>query len=78
MRGPSLAAYYPRRPPGIKELQKAYPELDIINEEEEDRLEAIKMYATPTIQGKQQMWLTSAQFESERKRSTKEEANERG
>ncbi len=28
----------------IKDLQKAYPEYEVDNEEEEDRLEAIKMY----------------------------------
>jgi hypothetical protein len=43
LKGPSLAAYYPRRLPGIPDLQKAYPDLEIINEEEEDRQEAIRM-----------------------------------
>jgi small subunit ribosomal protein S33 len=44
LRGPALAAYYPRKVATIQDLIKAYPELDIIDEEEEDRLESIRMY----------------------------------
>lgn len=44
LKGPALAAYYPRKVATLKDLQRAYPEYEVINEEEEDRLEAIKMY----------------------------------
>ncbi|KFY92233.1 hypothetical protein V500_04241 [Pseudogymnoascus sp. VKM F-4518 (FW-2643)] len=41
LRGPALAAYYPRRVVTIKDLRKAYPELETWNEKEEDRLESV-------------------------------------
>ena len=51
--------------------------MDIINEDEEDRLEAIKMYVVCNAQGIGVL-LTVGQSESERKGSTKEEEDERG
>jgi small subunit ribosomal protein S33 len=39
-----LAAYYPRKMATFQDLQKLYPEYEMVNEPEEDRLEAIKMY----------------------------------
>lgn len=41
LRGPALAAYYPRKVATIKDLRKAYPELETWNEKEEDRLETV-------------------------------------
>ena len=45
LKGPILAAYYPRRIVTIKDLQKAYPDCEIDNEKEEDRLEAVEKCA---------------------------------
>lgn len=44
LKGPSVAAYYPRRLPTIKDLRKAYPDLETWDEDEEDRLESITVY----------------------------------
>ena len=44
LKGPSLAAYYPRRVVTLKDLQKAYPDLETWDEDEEDRLESLQMY----------------------------------
>ncbi|KAI4135006.1 MAG: hypothetical protein LQ347_001041 [Umbilicaria vellea] len=43
LRGPATAAYYPRKVVTFKDLQKAYPDLETWDEEEEDRLEAIRV-----------------------------------
>jgi hypothetical protein len=40
-----LAEYYPRKVATLKDLRKAYSEYVVPDEEEEERLEAIKMYA---------------------------------
>lgn len=39
-----MAAYYPRKVVTFKDLQQAYPDLETWDEEEEDRLEAIRVY----------------------------------
>ena len=39
-----MAAYYPRRVVTIKDVKKAYPDLETWDDEEEDRLEHIQMY----------------------------------
>ncbi len=44
LKGPSLAAYYPRRVATIKDLQKLYPNYETYDEDEEDRLEHIQMF----------------------------------
>lgn len=45
LKGPALAAYYPRKMATFKDLQKVYgPEFETYDEVEEDRLEKIKMY----------------------------------
>lgn len=45
LRGPALASYYPRKAWSLREMQDLYgPELEIPNEEEEDRLEHIALY----------------------------------
>ncbi|KAL1583729.1 hypothetical protein WHR41_07489 [Cladosporium halotolerans] len=41
LRGPALAAYYPRRVATFKDLQKLYPGFETYNDFEEDRLEHI-------------------------------------
>ncbi|TKX25885.1 hypothetical protein C1H76_1729 [Elsinoe australis] len=43
LKGPSLAAYYPRRIATIKDLAKAYPEYEVIDEDEDDRLENVQI-----------------------------------
>ncbi|PMD13862.1 hypothetical protein NA56DRAFT_651330 [Hyaloscypha hepaticicola] len=44
LKGPALASYYPRRMLTIKDLQNAYKdELEIFDDEEEDRFEKIKI-----------------------------------
>jgi len=43
LRGPSLAAYYPRRVATFTDLQKLYPGGDMYDETEEDRLEHIQI-----------------------------------
>jgi hypothetical protein len=46
LKGPALAAYYPRKMATIQDLQKAYEPmgLETIDEDEDDRFEHIKMY----------------------------------
>lgn len=41
LRGPALAAYYPRKVVTLNDLRKAYPELQTWNEKEVDRLESV-------------------------------------
>ncbi|KAK4987491.1 hypothetical protein LTR66_006483 [Elasticomyces elasticus] len=43
LKGPALAAYYPRRVATIKDLQKLYPNYETYDEDEEDRLEHIQI-----------------------------------
>lgn len=43
LRGPSLAAYYPRRVATFKDLRKLYPEFELYDNFEEDRLEHIQI-----------------------------------
>ncbi|MCJ1307232.1 mitochondral 37S ribosomal protein S27 [Agyrium rufum] len=40
--GPSVAAYYPRRTVTFKDLQRAYPNDETYDEDEEDRLESLE------------------------------------
>ncbi|KAH0558558.1 hypothetical protein GP486_004785 [Trichoglossum hirsutum] len=43
LRGPTLAAYYPRRAVTIRDLRKAFPDCVTWDDKEEDRLESIQM-----------------------------------
>ena len=43
LRGPSMAAYYPRKMGTIKELQRAYPGYEIFDEDEEERFEKVRI-----------------------------------
>ncbi|KAN0110193.1 Mitochondrial ribosomal subunit S27 domain containing protein [Hyaloscypha variabilis] len=44
LKGPALASYYPRKMATIQDLQRVYAdELEIYDEEEEDRFEKIKI-----------------------------------
>ncbi|KAI9774925.1 MAG: mitochondral 37S ribosomal protein S27 [Geoglossum simile] len=43
LRGPTLAAYYPRRVVTLRDLKKAFPDCVTWDEKEEDRLENIQM-----------------------------------
>ncbi|RFU33369.1 hypothetical protein B7463_g2940, partial [Scytalidium lignicola] len=43
LKGPSLATYYPRKVATFQDLQRAFPDLDMYDEEEEERLEKIKL-----------------------------------
>ncbi|KAJ9628628.1 hypothetical protein H2203_002530 [Taxawa tesnikishii (nom. ined.)] len=43
LRGPTFAAYYPRRVATFKDLQKAYPDYETYDDEEEDRVEHVQI-----------------------------------
>ncbi|KAI9784074.1 MAG: mitochondral 37S ribosomal protein S27 [Peltula sp. TS41687] len=43
LKGPSVAAYYPKRWPTYRDLRKLYPDLDTWDDDEEERLEAIQI-----------------------------------
>ncbi|KAL8647139.1 MAG: hypothetical protein Q9226_006556 [Calogaya cf. arnoldii] len=43
LKGPSMAAYYPRRTATLKDLRALYPELDTWDDDEEDRLEHVAL-----------------------------------
>lgn len=45
LRGPAMAAYYPRRLATFKDLAKAYPGFEGYDEDEADREENVQMYA---------------------------------
>lgn len=44
LKGPAVAAYYPRRVKTFKDLKNAYPDYETWDEDEEDRLENIILY----------------------------------
>ncbi|KAL8712827.1 MAG: hypothetical protein Q9220_003035 [cf. Caloplaca sp. 1 TL-2023] len=46
LKGPSVAAYYPRQVATFKDLQKLYPDLETWDDDEEDRLEHIQLLKT--------------------------------
>ena len=46
LRGPALAAYYPRRVATFQDLEKAYPEWELYEEKEQDRLEHVQIMKT--------------------------------
>ncbi|KAI4260797.1 MAG: hypothetical protein L6R42_003889 [Xanthoria sp. 1 TBL-2021] len=46
LKGPSVAAYYPRRVATFKDLRALYPDLDTWDEDEEDRLEHVALMKT--------------------------------
>lgn len=43
LKGPTFAAYYPRRTATIRSLGKYYPDYELMDDEEEDRLEKNRM-----------------------------------
>lgn len=43
LKGPSFSAYYPRRVVTFKDLQRVYPQWEMYDEAEEDRLEHVAM-----------------------------------
>lgn len=45
LKGPTLAAYYPRKSATVEDIQKEFAKLDLVtwNEEEEDRLEGLQI-----------------------------------
>jgi small subunit ribosomal protein S33 len=43
LKGPSIATYYPPRIRVIQELRKAYPDWEVIDEEEDERVEKLKV-----------------------------------
>ncbi|KAI4225096.1 MAG: hypothetical protein LQ349_007119 [Xanthoria aureola] len=43
LKGPSVAAYYPRRVATVKDLRALYPDLDTWDEDEDDRLEHVAL-----------------------------------
>lgn len=45
LRGPALAAYYPRRMVDLKDLTKEFgPALEFVDEDEDDRQESLALY----------------------------------
>ena len=44
LKGPSILEYYPRRVVTFKDLKKAYPDYEMWDEAEEDRLEGLELY----------------------------------
>ena len=46
LKGPALAAYYPRKTVTLKELTNKFPDWEFIDEQEEHRLDHIKGYVT--------------------------------
>ena len=45
LRGPALAAYYPRKMVDLKDLTKEFgPALEFVDEDEEDRQESLALY----------------------------------
>ncbi|KAL7271421.1 mitochondral 37S ribosomal protein S27 [Rhizina undulata] len=42
LRGPTMLEYYPRRGPTIKDMQKAFPEMVFVDEDQVQRLEDIQ------------------------------------
>jgi hypothetical protein len=55
----------------LKDLQKAYPEYEMIDEDEEDRLESLRMYGLLHVQTCYSL-LTSTKHQGKREGSTKE------
>lgn len=49
LKGPSIAAYYPRRVATFKDLKNLYPDLETWDDDEEDRLEHISLYDAPSV-----------------------------
>ncbi|MCJ1352602.1 MAG: mitochondral 37S ribosomal protein S27 [Icmadophila ericetorum] len=43
LKGPSILEYYPRRVVTFKDLKKAYPDYEMWDEAEEDRLEGLEL-----------------------------------
>ncbi|MCJ1319384.1 mitochondral 37S ribosomal protein S27 [Xylographa vitiligo] len=43
LKGPAIASYYPRKTVTMRDLMKAYPDLETWDEEQEDRLEGIAL-----------------------------------
>ncbi|EPE36228.1 hypothetical protein GLAREA_05566 [Glarea lozoyensis ATCC 20868] len=43
LKGPALASYYPRKMATFQDLQKAYPDWETFDEEQEDRIEKLKL-----------------------------------
>jgi small subunit ribosomal protein S33 len=43
LKGPAMAAYYPRKMATFQDLQKAYPDWETFDEEQEDRIEKLKL-----------------------------------
>ncbi|TIA02969.1 hypothetical protein D6C83_08924 [Aureobasidium pullulans] len=43
LRGPAMAAYYPRRVVRFQDLQKAYPGFETFDDDEEDRVEHVQI-----------------------------------
>ncbi|KAI4184116.1 MAG: hypothetical protein L6R41_004970 [Letrouitia leprolyta] len=49
LKGPSVAAYYPRRVVTFKDLRNLFPDLETWDDDEEDRLENVSLYEELTI-----------------------------
>lgn len=73
LKGPALAAYYPRRLVTFKTLQNAFPDQTTWNEEEEERKEHIQAYVASRSRNALWVMLMGAQTEEPEQGSTEEE-----
>ena len=75
LRGPALAAWYPKKTVSFRDLQDAYRPLGLtmFDEAEDDREEAIQMYISMRFVSEDDMLITILQCESPRQREAKEE-----
>lgn len=75
LRGPALAAWYPRKTVSFRDLQDAYRPLGLtmFDEAEDDREEAIQMYVLVRLVSEDDTLIIMLQCEIQRQREAKEE-----
>lgn len=75
LRGPALAAWYPRKTVSFRDLQDAYRPLGLtmFDEAEDDREEAIQMYILMRFVSEDDTLIIILQCEIQRQRKAKEE-----
>ncbi|KAI4154611.1 MAG: hypothetical protein LQ340_001557 [Diploschistes diacapsis] len=72
LKGPTLAAYYPRKVVNIKDVQRAFPECTVLDEDEMERFEklaAIKRRGkgAPKKKSSAAAWTESKKFNKKKK-----------
>ena len=75
LRGPALAAWYPKKTVSFRDLQDAYRPLGLtmFDEAEDDREEAIQMYVLVRLVSEDDTLIIMLQCEIPRQREAKEE-----